>query len=501
MAARETPAESIERLLRAGDHVGAMRACDELLAKAPNSFVARLGRARAFTELGRGIEAERELDAAQRLSPRDEHASLLRASIDADRGNAELAIARLRPLASGRGPHTVVASVVLFDILYNSNKREEMRDLVRADMKSGAAWTKDQRAPLHIARALVVDDPAAGAAALGAIARDLKLHPLLRRIAGFEAAGLLDKAGQFRDAYETASFTHATTGREFDLDAFLRPLAEQFARIEAGENWIKPIVGKVDGVALIVAMPRSGTTLLEQMLDRHPSIGGIGEFVGIASCASDLESTGAWPRRPAAVPTRAYEAAQKLYLEGSHRIRRDGATWTFDKSLRTWRSLPEIAAVLPGAVCIDVHRDPRDMATSCFLSFFQPGAAPWARDFASMRRVIEMQRRLVPRGMEVLGIPHETIVYEDLVEDPAGHAQRCLKLMGLAMDERVLAPEGNTRASFTLSALQVRKPINRSSIGRWKNYEFAFDASWDKLVDAHEAMRAGRGPGATSPKG
>ena len=91
MAARETPAETIERLLRAGDNVGALRACDELLAKAPNSFVARLGRARAFTELGRGIEAERELDAALRLSPRDEHANLLRASVDAERGRADTA--------------------------------------------------------------------------------------------------------------------------------------------------------------------------------------------------------------------------------------------------------------------------------------------------------------------------------------------------------------------------------------------------------------------------
>ena len=53
----------------------------------------------------------------------------------------------------------------------------------------------------------------------------------------------------------------------------------------------------------------------------------------------------------------------------------------------------------------------------------------------------------------------------------------------------MLKPEHNPRATVTLSALQVRKPINRSSIGRWKNYEWAFDSSWDKLVADHEAMR------------
>ena len=94
--------------------------------------------------------------------------------------------------------------------------------------------------------------------------------------------------------------------------------------------------------------------------------------------------------------------------------------------------------------------------------------------------------------MEVLGIEHEAIVYEDLVDDPAREAQRCLSRLGLPMDERVLAPEQNTRAAVTLSAMQVRKPINRSSIGRWRNYEFAFDGAWDALAAAHDARRKSR---------
>jgi hypothetical protein len=61
--------------------------------------------------------------------------------------------------------------------------------------------------------------------------------------------------------------------------------------------------------------------------------------------------------------------------------------------------------------------------------------------------------------------------------------------MGLEMDERVLTPEQNKRGAFTLSHAQVRQPINRSSIGRWKNYEWAFDSSWDKLVEQHHARR------------
>ena len=88
------------------------------------------------------------------------------------------------------------------------------------------------------------------------------------------------------------------------------------------------------------------------------------------------------------------------------------------------------------------------------------------------------ERALVARSLVALGIPHETIRYEELVDNPSGIMLRCLTQMGLSMDDRVLAPESNSRTVMTLSYEQVRRPINRSSIGRWKNYEWAFAKSW-----------------------
>jgi hypothetical protein len=243
---------------------------------------------------------------------------------------------------------------------------------------------------------------------------------------------------------------------------------------------------RVDGCAFVVAMPRSGTTLLEQMLDRHPAIGGIGEFDGLDALCRALDPHSADARFPENVPADVLNEAQRRYLEGARQIRKEGARWTFDKTLRTWRCLPQLAATMPGAVCINVERDPRDMATSIFLSFFNPVAYAWTQGFESIRRMIEVERELVPVALTSLGLSHESIVYENLVEDPRAHAERCLSRMGLEMDERVLAPEGNTRGAFTLSHAQVRQPINRSSIGRWRNYEWAFDASWEPLVAAHE---------------
>jgi hypothetical protein len=80
--------------------------------------------------------------------------------------------------------------------------------------------------------------------------------------------------------------------------------------------------------------------------------------------------------------------------------------------------------------------------------------------------------------MQALGIPHEDLRYEELVDRPREHMERVLARMGLPMDEATLAPEANARTVLTLSHEQVRRSINSSSIGRWRNYEWAFDSAW-----------------------
>jgi tetratricopeptide (TPR) repeat protein len=485
MAVSETPAAKIERLLQAGDPAAALRVCDELLAKLPSSPVAHLGRARALMMLGRPIEGERALDRALAVAPKEAVANTIRANLDAAYGRDAEAIERLRPFALAPTAQANEALLVLLDILYHSGRRDEWREL----LDRPGPWRQDLRAMVHQARVLAEKDPAAGVERLRAILRGGN-SPAIRRLAGFEGAALLDKSGDYRGAYELARETHATTGEDFDIDRHLRPVAEQLARVEAGVNWIAPKVPRVEGVVMISALPRSGTTLLEQMLDRHPAISGIGEYAATWEISSALKSQPAWPRRPQDISADAYLALQRLYLEGAARNRRAGAQWTFDKSLRTWQSLPEIAAVLPGAACIDVQRDPRDLATSLFLSHFQIGQQGWTLNLESIRRTIDLQQKLTPRLLEILEIPHVSIAYEELVENPARDARRSLALLGLDMDERVLSPEVNARAAMTLSVGQVRRPINRSSIGRWKNYAFAFDASWDAVVAEHESRRA-----------
>jgi hypothetical protein len=118
------------------------------------------------------------------------------------------------------------------------------------------------------------------------------------------------------------------------------------------------------------------------------------------------------------------------------------------------------------------------MAISALLSYFDPLAFGWTASLDSIRQVVQAERELVPAALQALGLAHEDVIYENLVADPALVMQRVLTRMGLQMDARVLAPQDNRRTATTLSHAQVSKPINDSSIGRWRHYDFAFEAEW-----------------------
>ena len=189
-------------------YLGADRVASEMLVKLPQSPIARLGRARARLNLGHYGEAAADLDAALRVAPKDELANYLRGQLDIRTGKDGEGIARLKPIALGRGPYAVEAMFAVLDICYHSDRRDEWREL----MKHDGAWRKDIRSQFHGARLLAADDALAGAEALVRFLRTTQASRDLRRHAGFEAAGLYDKAGMYREAFATARESHATTG-------------------------------------------------------------------------------------------------------------------------------------------------------------------------------------------------------------------------------------------------------------------------------------------------
>ena len=471
--ARGDSQQELQQLLARRDFGPALTMANNLVTKTPRDASAWFALARAAFGLGRLRQADEAIDRTIRLGVTGHDVQLIRAVIDHRLGRSAAAIDRLRGLVAKRAPNATDAVLALAEVLHRANRRDELDALIAA----GGDWQQDPRAAIFTARVRLKADRAGTITELEELARSDR-PALVRRIAGFDAVRLLDADGEYRRAFDLATHLHATTGAPFDLDGMIADAEQQLALVRRGAPWFEPRAPAVRGVSLVVGMPRSGTTLLEQMLDRHPAIGGIGEFDGVNTLGTAVVGQGAWPRELSMLDPRVAAQLQAEYLAGAAVTRRSGTTWSFDKSLHTWRWLPAVAAVLPGAVCFRIERDPRDTAISLFLSNFHPQSFGWTRSLEGIRRVIAAERALAPAALRALGIPHEDFRYEDLVDRPREHMERCLARMGLPMDEAVLAPEANTRTVLTLSHEQVRRSINRGSIGRWKNYEFAFGPEW-----------------------
>ena len=251
---------------------------------------------------------------------------------------------------------------------------------------------------------------------------------------------------------------------------------------ERGRGRGREIARDCPATSLVVGLPRSGTTLVEQMLDRHPLVAGIGEFEGISDIGDALVSRGLWPTKLHELTARDAMLLECEYIAGASTGMREGTTTTFDKTLRAWRLLPAVAVVLPDASLVHIERDAKDGAISMYLSNFHPHSFGFTASLEMIRRVMLAERKLVQPSFETLGLRAIRVQYETLVAHPEREITRVLEHIGVAFDARVLNPEENTRTVLRLSHEQVRRKINSSSIGRWKNYEFAFDASWDALA-------------------
>lgn len=474
----------LDRLVNARQFEQARLVAADVLRSRPRDAEAWLGIARSAVGMNRLRVAERALGQSEGVLRHDPRWIYAAAFVDHYVGRSGRAVDRLRLLIDRNAPNALDAHIFLADILHRTGRLDEFRALVGA----GGPWTRELRGRIVAARCTAESDPERAALEL----EDLFRGPgdlAQRRNAGFAAVAIHDRMGQHRKAWELATAIHAETSSPHDTLGLVDGLREQVHLLGRGKPWFEPRVPPVEGVGFIIGMPRSGTTLIEQMLDRHSQVIGIGEYEGIWVAGESLKVHGAWCRGLGSLDAPTAQAIQDLYLEGSRAGGAEGARWRIDKSLQTWRLLPAVAAILPGARCIHVARDPRDTAVSLFLSNFHHRHSSWTRSLGEIAQVMAAERDLSLEALGVLGIPHEAIVYEDLVEDVEGHARRVAGLLGVEAEPAMLSPEQNTRTVLTLSHAQVRRPVNRSSIGRWRNYEWAFGPEWDALVARHEARR------------
>ena len=218
----------------------------------------------------------------------------------------------------------------------------------------------------------------------------------------------------------------------------------------------------------IVGMPRSGTTLVEQIAASHSQVFGAGEL------GTFTEPQG-FPASVVGLGADEVNAIRKTYLERLQSLSAD-ALRVCDKTPFNFLFLGWLAKLFPQARFIHCRRDLRDTALSCFFqNFVIP--YPWTTSLDDIAHYSQGYLRLMDHWRAVLPIRMLEVDYEDLIEDVEEGSRRIIDHLGLPWEDACLEFHTAQRSVRTASSWQVRKPVYRTSAGRWRAYE-------DELGDA-----------------
>lgn len=234
---------------------------------------------------------------------------------------------------------------------------------------------------------------------------------------------------------------------------------------------VEDVPTKTRGAIFIVGMPRSGSTLVEQILASHPVVEGLGELFALEEVAASI---GAFDN-PAAFVGRLQSLTQSQaaqlsadYMAKARRFRRTSRPFFTDKMPANWRFVALIRRIMPDASIVDVRRDPMACGFSAYTTYFNrhtdfPNSLEdVGRYYRSYRRMIDMAQASAPSRIC-------DVDYERLVTNPDREIPTLLDRLQLPFSEACLAPEMNPRAVYTPSAQQVRSPIQRTH-DRFRKY-------------------------------
>lgn len=253
---------------------------------------------------------------------------------------------------------------------------------------------------------------------------------------------------------------------QHDLDRFA-VLAEVFSQQFLAEH--AGVGHPADFPVFVVGMPRSGTTLVEQILASHPRIYGAGELAILPDLINAGAFGGNFPETAPALTADAWRSVGQAYARAL-RSKAPDALRLVDKLPLNFQLIGLIRTALPHARIIHVMRDPLDTCLSCYFTLFANGLG-FADDLSDLGRYYRGYLKLMQHWQAVL--PETAILqirYEDLVANYEVEARRLVDYCGLAWDSRCMDFHKTVRPVETASTLQVRRPLYQTSVGRAEYY-------------------------------
>ncbi len=471
-----------------GDKVAALEQFRQAVRLDPDSVEARSNLGMILLGLGEPEEALVHCREAVRLGPGFPAARINLGNVVHKLGRLDEAAACFRE-AIRLQPASAAAHAGLGGVLEELGDLDEsqalLREALRHDPRHAGAWA---RLATRLRDKLSETDETA----IECLLADPKLAadqrwPLLFGLAhARDARGDFDRAaGLFAQANALQRVDFQARGRGYDPAAhrsFVNRLIAMFT--PAFFERVRGVGLDTERPVFIVGMPRSGTTLAEQVLASHPRVFGAGELRLVREAFEALpEVTGHRDRAPLdCVLDLDRESLRRLgqrHLDALDALN-GVADRVVDKMPENTLYLGLIAAMFPRARLIHCRRDPRDVALSCWMTHFAD--LRWACNLDHIASRINEYRRVMNRWQRVLPVPIFELEYEAMVTDLEEVSRRLVAWCGLDWDPACLDFHQTRRPVRTTSVAQVRQPVYTRSIGRWKNYERSLASMFARLT-------------------
>ncbi len=361
--------------------------------------------------------------------------------------------------------------------------QEELGEMAAAEKSFRTALEKQASFALPHARLATLlrsKLPEADLAALEERLKDEALAETPRARLLFALAHALDGKGEFGRAAECLRTSNALTletnrtrrdyapaDHERFVDNLLRGFdRDLFARLPgAGSESRRPV--------FVFGLPRSGTTLIEQVLASHSQVHGAGELRlarrSFESIPATLERPGAARDNIQFLHHAAVLRLAETHLERLAAIDQGASARIVDKMPDNYMYIGLLSIMFPRATFIHCRRDLRDIAVSCWMTDFR--SIRWSNDLNTIAARFQQYHRVMSHWKQVLPVPILEVNYEDTVTDLEGTARRMIETCGLAWEPACLEFHRTERPIRTASVMQVRQPVYQRSVARWKNYE------------------------------
>lgn len=299
-------------------------------------------------------------------------------------------------------------------------------------------------------------------------------HKQVRAALLLQLGAVLEARGEYDGAFAAYSEGNAQFPRTFDEKTHADFVARVRAAFSPERFAAYPRASNRSTLPLfIVGMPRSGTTLVEQILASHPAVFGAGELGDIVEATRRLKNVvGTDAGYPECLANATREHLDQLAEAYLARLREysPSAERVTDKMPHNFSHLGMIALLFPASRVILCRRDARDNCLSCFTTQLSPAHA-YAKNLADCAVAYRAHLELVAHYRSVLDIPVLEVRYEELVANHEEMSRKIIAFAGLEWDDACLRFWETRRGVATASQDQVRRPIYDSSIGRWKKFE------------------------------